>query len=728
DFHFCTVNSRLLRRAKIPLWNQYSGAGKPLAANQTSNAFSLIRYVFPVNFFPTPFMWDIFLLFRIFILIFFSFIFLKILKISTISALTSSVSLGFCGHILLYSNLFHLDVEIFLPLLFIGIELFFNKKENYRNLSKVIIPLSVFLLIIGGNIQASIINLLSGILYFCLKTIFLKEIYRKKIKKILFFIILYLLGIGISLFYLLPLLEFILNSFHVHSTKTGLQSFDLKTIPSLISPFIYGPVHSQWFIFSQHLLPSYLGLNSVFIFLIFCCLLFFNKKHNEKYYQYSLIFLIIFLVFFLKNFNIFPLNLLGLLPILNRIIFTKYIFPFYFSFYILLAIGIDNLNKEIKLPKLVLVLIFLIINLVIFLGIFEIIKYEVDLATRYIKLSYIFKHLILIYFLFFGQFIFLLGFSKNIKNKKTFIISLFIILEVFITTNILIKKKPNRYDSYSNPADFVKYLISQKESSKLPFRIYGIDRILISQVPAGFGIEDLRDLDALVLKNHWDFMRLFITGYDTGDYAFFTGGKDLLEKSLLFLSSSNVRFLLDYKITPNDLIKKWEKENLITKRFIGTNIIIYEINNFKNRIYIPKKIIKTKSDPLRIMKKKDFNPLETIVINSKQNKILKDLNNKCIKNLKVLNYDNDEMKIFINNQCDEYYVFISNTFYPGWKAYLDKKNTVIEKANLAFQAVKIPYGLFILDIKYEPNSFKFGIIFSLFNFVIFLTIIKLAKI
>ncbi|GIW64580.1 MAG: hypothetical protein KatS3mg092_0513 [Patescibacteria group bacterium] len=116
---------------RLPLWNNYSGGGKPLAANQTSNAFSIIRYLFPVNIYPTPLIWDFYLIFRIFILSVFSFIYFRLIGIDKLISVTVSIILGFSGHILLYSNLFHLDVEIILPLLFIGIELLFIKKQIY---------------------------------------------------------------------------------------------------------------------------------------------------------------------------------------------------------------------------------------------------------------------------------------------------------------------------------------------------------------------------------------------------------------------------------------------------------------------------------------------------------------------------------------------------------------------------------------------------------------------
>jgi hypothetical protein len=53
--------------------------------------------------------------------------------------------------------------------------------------------------------------------------------------------------------------------------------------------------------------------------------------------------------------------------------------------------------------------------------------------------------------------------------------------------------------------------------------------------------------------------------------------------------------------------------------------------------------------------------------------------------------------------------FISDTYFPGWKAYLDEKETKIYRANYAFRAVEVPRGSHKLIFKYKPMSLKLGI-------------------
>ncbi len=59
------------------------------------------------------------------------------------------------------------------------------------------------------------------------------------------------------------------------------------------------------------------------------------------------------------------------------------------------------------------------------------------------------------------------------------------------------------------------------------------------------------------------------------------------------------------------------------------------------------------------------------------------------------------------------FVFVSNTNYPGWNAYIDGIKTKIYKANCAFMAVPVSEGHREVVFIYEPKSFRIGIIVSL---------------
>jgi uncharacterized membrane protein YfhO len=59
------------------------------------------------------------------------------------------------------------------------------------------------------------------------------------------------------------------------------------------------------------------------------------------------------------------------------------------------------------------------------------------------------------------------------------------------------------------------------------------------------------------------------------------------------------------------------------------------------------------------------------------------------------------------------YVVLSDTWYPGWRAFLDGQPVPIERANLSFRAVQVPQGQHDLQLAYKPASYAWGTRLSL---------------
>jgi hypothetical protein len=58
-------------------------------------------------------------------------------------------------------------------------------------------------------------------------------------------------------------------------------------------------------------------------------------------------------------------------------------------------------------------------------------------------------------------------------------------------------------------------------------------------------------------------------------------------------------------------------------------------------------------------------------------------------------------------------LILSDTFYPGWHAYIDEKEVKIYQADYIFRAVEIPPGEHKVEFIYAPASFKIGATMSL---------------
>ncbi|WP_224365531.1 YfhO family protein [Hyalangium versicolor] len=65
------------------------------------------------------------------------------------------------------------------------------------------------------------------------------------------------------------------------------------------------------------------------------------------------------------------------------------------------------------------------------------------------------------------------------------------------------------------------------------------------------------------------------------------------------------------------------------------------------------------------------------------------------------------------NACDESYLVVSDTHYPGWRATLDGAATDIHRADFALRAVRVPTGPHRVRFEYAPLSFRVGLTVSL---------------
>jgi hypothetical protein len=63
--------------------------------------------------------------------------------------------------------------------------------------------------------------------------------------------------------------------------------------------------------------------------------------------------------------------------------------------------------------------------------------------------------------------------------------------------------------------------------------------------------------------------------------------------------------------------------------------------------------------------------------------------------------------------CDESYLVLSDSHYPGWQATLDGASTPIHRANFALRAVRVTAGSHRIRVEYAPRSFHVGLAVSL---------------
>ncbi len=126
------LNSKAYSSGKLPLWNPYNGAGQPLAADMRSASFYPLAL--PVLLNPTPVMWDFFLLLRLLAAGIFTFMFLRLIKINISGSIAGALTFMLSGYFVFFINMNHLNVEILLPLMLFSVE-YLHQKKNFLSIT-----------------------------------------------------------------------------------------------------------------------------------------------------------------------------------------------------------------------------------------------------------------------------------------------------------------------------------------------------------------------------------------------------------------------------------------------------------------------------------------------------------------------------------------------------------------------------------------------------------------
>ena len=121
--------------------------------------------------------------------------------------------------------------------------------------------------------------------------------------------------------------------------------------------------------------------------------------------------------------------------------------------------------------------------------------------------------------------------------------------------------------------------------------------------------------------------------------------------------------------------------------------------------------VSTFDEGLRTLSSQDFIPTNLAVVLEGGNLSLS--KDKGLEGeVQFLEYSNNRIKYAIRaNQAT--YLATSESFYPGWKAYIDGVETDIYKTNGIFRGVYIPNpGEHLIEFRYVPKSFYLGLLIS----------------
>lgn len=727
-----TFANQALASKTIPLWNPYNFAGTPFLADFQSSIF------YPLNilyfFIPQLKTWEFLQFIQPIMAAIFMYLFLSHFRLKKPAIWIGTIAFGFSGFMTVWSQE-HVaagQAALWLPLVLFGIEGYLkNKKLWYYCISIIALACSIF----GGFIQITFYVFLFSFLYglFRIKTLRLPFIrYMFKITGI------YIFAVCISAIQLIPSIEAFLES--PRSTSSAWYLFEGYLLPithlfNAFVPDIFGNPGAYNFFGRGFYRETILYAGS--IPLIFAIYASFKGKINPVISFFSAATIITFFLTldspFTRWFFQLPIPLLPTFLPSRILIITAFSVATLSSFG--LSVLIERKNKNDRKLILSIISVFYIVLMIIFLYGILLLNYGHTVFFQQLN-DYIIRHgssptkeniLVLLKnlvlpFIMLSSLSFLL-FKKIFNLSILGIIILTIIGQFYFLNKYLVvgdsqflypknavlsflqsKNSLNRFLTFRQPMEenistYTRIYSVEGANPVFPRR-YG--ELLFAVKNNGKIAKDIPRIEA----------RLSELGDDENPFEDIRRMRlfSLLGiKYILYFDNHNLENSNVNKF-PQDLFKPiwkngyWhglEYEETFPRVFLANSIHIQND---------PQKILDLVFDP-------KVNLLTTVVLEEKPKKIsssykIINLSKPSIDSfVNIVTYKPEEIIIHAKTSSPQI-LFLSDNYYPGWKAYVDNRETKIYRTNYTFRSIYLTKGDHKVTFIYKPFSFQIGLIIS----------------
>ena len=206
-----------------------------------------------------------------------------------------------------------------------------------------------------------------------------------------------------------------------------------------------------------------------------------------------------------------------------------------------------------------------------------------------------------------------------------------------------------------------------------------------------YGIEYFQEIDALGRRRYSDFLRV-------------ANGLPL-ERQIKLLGTFNVKYLVSFRDLP-------EQDIRLVRKFPQYRSWLYELTSVVPRAYLVNKftVEKNSVNVLRRLSDSQFDPLQEAVLESEVPLAVSTMT--FSGKVDIRRYENNAVTIATAGNDDSILV-LADSFYPGWKAYVDGIDTAIVRANHFYRAVHLSRGNHHVEFRYEPRSIRIGAMISL---------------
>ena len=705
-----------IKKGQSPLWNPYNFSGNPLGANYQSGL------LYPFNilylFFHPLIAWSMLTVLQVFLAMIFMYLLLRKLKLSK--------SAGVLGALAFVSSSFFItwiEIDIighaylWLPFIIYLIESILTEKKRHLYL---IIAFCIALSIFAGYPQTAILVILYSLFYFLFRSWRLSK--KREVFYFLFFLI---LGLGIAAVQLIPTFELYRQA--PLAKDFARWTFEHFLIPyrqlvTFFAPDFFGnpATGNFWGRDYGDLTPS-IGIIPLFFAFIPLVL----KKKN-KLFNFLYLSSLIFLFLAIKS----PLSLMVKLiriPVLSSSNPARILSLLFFNLSILSAFGLDSFFNQLKKKAKdqgVKILISIFCLIYACLWVFTLFGSKIFTSNQSLinNLAVTKRNLILptlSFAVIFGVFFFIKKIhfktviGKYILSLSVLLILGFVFLNLFYCLHKYNPFSPKKFFFPDHPViDFLK------GKSVVPDRFYGVDTAHFGDNFATFyKIYAAEGYDALRIDRYAELIAAIKESRIPEEYlrsdALFP--KEDSENRRKIFNLLGIKYILDKDDAPT---KGWDPQPW--KYPEDRYKLIWQKGKFKvyeNLEALPRTflvndylVLKDNREIIEKIFSSDFDPSKTVILERESTQSI-NFTKENLGKAEFVSYSPNKVIIKTDSDHDSL-LFLSDNYYPGWKAFLDGEETKIYRANYAFRAVAVPSGKHQVIFSYQPFSFRLGFIIS----------------
>jgi hypothetical protein len=152
-------------------------------------------------------------------------------------------------------------------------------------------------------------------------------------------------------------------------------------------------------------------------------------------------------------------------------------------------------------------------------------------------------------------------------------------------------------------------------------------------------------------------------------------------------------------------------------------VIIYERKPQKRAFVVHQLEVAPHSEGLARLTDPAFDPRRTAVVEASPGCALADPSGKdsAKESVTLVSDELDRVTFRVHAAADGFLV-MSDTFYPGWQAYVDGKSLPVVRANFALRGICLPAGDHEVVFSFEPVTLRIGIILSVIGLAVVMAI------